>query len=239
MPEPSGLVDPLGWVAGLQSDFFVYDGLESVTFISQRNDGAMKDYVASAKRRALTTREQAASAGAYEAADVSWIVPDQFIRPGMTPKPGDVVIDSDQNRYTVLEVNSIKLRNDWRLITRNLSISYQLGHYVDLQKAAVSYDRAGVEVQSYPEDGGGSVPYANLLCRVQLATEVEVDERLIRGFAGDYLIYLSQQIVFTADYNRFRVRWVDRGITHFFDILGYKQAEQIAELPILECRIKP
>jgi hypothetical protein len=199
----------------------------------------MQDYVASAKRRALTIREQAASGGAYQAGDVSWIVPDLFIRPGIRPKPADAVIDSDQNRYTVLDAEQIKERQDWRLVTRNLAIAFSLGHFIDIQKAAISYDRAGVEVQTYPEDGGGTIAYANLLCRVQLASDVLVDERLIRGFKGTYAIYVSQQIVFTADFNKYRCRWVDKGITHYLDITDYRNAEQIAELPVIGAEIRP
>lgn len=230
--------DPLGWVAGLSSDFQVYDGLEPVTVVSTRNDGSMLDSYPSALRRALSTKEQAASGGAYQAGDVVWFVPATFVQPGMRLKPADVVIDSDQNRYTVLDATEQKLRQSWRLISRNLAIAFQLGDYIDIQHAAISYDRAGIEVQVYPEDGGGSVAYANLLCRVQEVTESETDERLIRGFAQDVVIYLSQQIQFMADFNRYRVRHLKAGVTRYYDIVGYRNAEQIGELPVLEARQK-
>ena len=230
--------DPLGWVAGLATDYTVYDGLEPVTYQSTRNDGSMLDSYPSALRRALKTSEAAASDGAYQAGDVVWIIPAAFVQPGMRLKPADAVIDSDQNRYTVLDATEQKKRASWRLITRNLAIAFQLGHFIDIQKASISYDAAGVEVQSYPEDGGGSVAYANLLCRVQEVTETETDERLIRGFQGEFVIYLSQQLNFTADFNRYRVRHAKGGVVRYYDIVGYRNAEQIAELPVLEARLK-
>jgi hypothetical protein len=234
----ANVADPLGFVAGLATDYTVYDGLEPVAYQSTRNDGSMPDFYPSALRRALSTKEQAASGGAYQAGDVVWIVPATFVQPGMRLKPADVVIDSDQNRYTVLDASEQKKRQSWRLISRNLAIAFQLGDYVDIQKAGISYDRAGIEIQTYPEDGGGSVAYASLLCRVQEVSEVETDERLIRGFQGDFVIYLSQQINFTADFNRYRVKHTKAGLTRYYDIVGYRNAEQIAELPILEVRQK-
>jgi len=236
---PPYVSDPTGWVAGLATDYTVYDGLEPISYQSTRNDGNLLDYYPSVKRRVLSAKEQAASAGAYQAGDVTWLIPSIVIQPGMRPKPADVVIDGNQNRYTVLEANEQKLRQTWRLISRNLAIFFGLGHFIDIQKAGISYDRAGVEIQTYPEDGGGTIAYANFLCRVQLVTEAEVDERLVRGFKGSYVIYLNQQIVFTTDFNKYRIKWTDKGITHYLDIVDFKNAEQIAELPVLGAEIRP
>ena len=206
--------------------------LESVRgpSMEQRELRSSTDFVSVAKRRNVTIREQAASGGVYTGSDVNWHIPATLLVSGVIPRVGDVVIDGKQRRWTVLEVQENHWGQHFKLTTRDLRIAHNLRDTIIIQRATIIKDAAGVNVKLFPPDGG-SVTYNNLPCRVQLISEQVLDERGIRGREGTYTITADRQIdVNTED----RILWGQL----ILDVVGYRQAELISDLPVLDALLK-
>lgn len=195
-----------------------------------------EDFASVAKRRNLTRKEQAASFGTYTAKDRVWLVPAAVMGPGFEIKPGDVIVgkrplnEFDTDRWTVLEADLGKYGQTWRLTTRNLSLAYELQELINIERPAVSYDAAMAPVKAWPtgpQPLGGIVLYGNLPARPQLLTKEIKDERGIRGLERRYDVIVGRQVAVT---NEDRIAW--RG--EYLDIIGYRNAERIDELPIIE-----
>lgn len=198
---------------------------------AQRGRLSSTDYVPVAKRTFVTTKEAAASGGVYTTGDLSWSLPAVVLTPGVQPKPGDVVIDSDQVRWTVLAVDRRRWRQRWKLTCRNLTIAYDLRDKIDVQRATLASDSAGAPLKTFPP-AGGAVLYRGLTCRVQPLTADVVEERGIRGKETHYDVTVDRQVsVDTED----RIVW--NGV--ILDIVGYRQPELITELPVIEATAKP
>jgi hypothetical protein len=223
----------------LSQEHQVWDQTLTVTYQSTRGAGSMVDTLGPVKRRALSSRELAASGGAYTRNDCVLLVPAALLSPGFVPKPADTWRgEEDPNPFTVLEAN--QGRHDgsgyqiWRLVSRDPIIAFDLRDQIDIERATLSYDASGTPVKAFPPAGGG-VAYPALACRVQLTSEDIVDERLLHGFAGTHLIYVAREIVVTGED---RVKWVSGGRTYYLDIERYHNGRRIDELPILEARLK-
>lgn len=222
----------------LSSEHLTWDNVESVYLesdrgasLDQRSRLSSTDFVPVAKRRALSRREQTPSAGGYTAGRLVWHIPAAVLTPGVVPKVGDVVIDFEQQRWTVTEADLQRNRQRWQLVCLNLSITYDLRDTIDVQRAALSHDAAGAPVKTFPP-AGGTVPYRALPCRVQLVSAGIVDARGIRGAQRTYTVIVDRQIaVDTED----RILW--RG--QVLDITGYRNPELITELPVLDAILKP
>src|SRR6185312_12142845 len=125
-------------------DFLCWDNTESLTFASTRDSGPVTQRVTTAKVRALNLRELIASAGAYEAGDIKVILPAVLLSIG-PPKPADQVILDDSTVLTVLGLMGGKRDaalqpRTWQLVSRNLTVHYQLTDAIDIQRAALTQD---------------------------------------------------------------------------------------------------
>lgn len=228
--------------AAIAHDYLVFDGRETVTYRSVRDNGTMVDWVVDAAlRRARRQREQAPSYGVYQAAALRWHIPRVVLDPmlsteGQVPKQRDVIVDGAGIHWTVQAVETTVLQTMYAFDTLNLAVAYDLRHTIDIERAGVTYDAAGVARESFPPESGGSVLYAGLACRVQAVEEAIAEGRLIRGEQVDYLIYLERQIV--VDVAEDRVKWTVGNTTRYLDIVSLKSPERIDELPVLECKLK-
>ncbi len=119
----------------------VTDGLEPVTIA--RPGGSDKTEVAHAMRRNVRTREAAESAGRYTASDVVWHLPASEL--AAAPRPGDLAIDAEGRRWTVLDVQSGAGAGRWRCVCRNLAVFHGLDGFVDVEKAAFTKGLSGAE----------------------------------------------------------------------------------------------
>jgi len=234
-------------IIDMSDDFRIWDNPEAVILESTRrtivplgaDPSRTRDrrheigVVPTAKRRALTNRELLASGGVYTGQDLIWLLPQQVMTQGLTPKPADVVIDGQGNRWTVLEVFWGKWKQTWRLTTRDLVLAHALRDKITIERATRVYDAAGVPAKLFPPDGG-KVLYANLPARVQLQNESIVEERGIRGTQYNFTVVVDREL--DLDVAEDRIVLEDDRI---LDITGYRNAHLITELPVVEAAWKP
>lgn len=235
----------------MQDDWKVWDNLERVTVESLRvsefddeRGGLVRRYgpaqtwqVPHAKRRAISQREQAASGGAYTAQDVRWHIPAALLPQDFAFSPGDAVVDQEDRRWTILEVQENKWKQTWGLTCRDLVLVHGLRDKVNIERHEIVYDGSGVAIQRWPsssDDGlkGGENLYEDLLCRVQETSGSIANERGIRGALRQYEVYVGQPLDITTDD---RIFWQGR----YLDITGWRQSELIDVLPVIEAQDRP
>lgn len=207
--------------------------LETDRGASQEQRGRLSslDFIPIAKRRDISTGEQASSGGVYTSAHTRWHLPAVLLTPGVQPKSGDVIIDASQTRWTVETANLQRLGQRWELVCINLIIAHGLRDTIDVQRAAISHDAAGAPVKTFPP-AGGVVAYRNLPCRVQLLSEEIAEERGIRGAKRKYAITVDRQIIIDTED---RIVWKGQVL----DIVGYRNPELINDLPVIDALGKP
>lgn len=200
----------------------ITDGLEAVT-LSQR--GSTDTAVTNALKRAITTREAAASQGRYTAADVRWHIPIEECV--VTPAMGDVIIDGDSVRWTVLEVQKATLESRWACVCRDVAIVAGLD------------DTIIVDVATYTKGDGGAeeatwrVFQSGVRARIQpdrVEVRIENDARIA---SKRYLIYADAALDLDQTY-----RIKDReGNT--YTILSITNAERVGEVMTIEAEVSP
>lgn len=117
----------------------VVDGLEAVTL--KRRGTSTTDAVASALQRAVMLKEAAASNGKVTTRDVVWHLPIEEL--ATAPRMGDVILDGNSERWTVLEVSEQTLSGRWRCVSRNLRVVYGLNDTVVIEQATYSKGDGG------------------------------------------------------------------------------------------------
>ncbi len=219
----------------LSSDFQVWDNTTALQYQNTSKLGSQQDHIPTAKRRAINKREQTASNGAYQAGDVVFIIPAGFFLQG-NPRQGDIVThpnDDSGEEFTVLGADGGKLDaagvyQTWKLTCRNLVIAFGLHDTINIELAGITYDAAGAAVRLWPTgaEAGGQILYEELPCRVQPDQADIADERGRRGQQTNYTIFVSKQLP-RLDVRECRILWQGKAL----DILSYRAAEQIGELP--------
>jgi hypothetical protein len=195
-------------------------------------DASHATEVGIAKRRAIRTAERSPSGGAYTGAEVRWLIPGALVP--SDPKPGDVVVDGKGVRWTALTVETNRHGATFVLGCVALAVAFDLRDTIDVERPAVSYDAAGAPVMAFPSDPtnpGGEKLYSALLCRVQLLTQEVREERGIRGLESAYDVMIEQTVRVTM---QDRIFW--RGT--YLDITGFKQADRIDQLNVIEAKGK-
>lgn len=117
----------------------VTDGLSPLTLT--RPDGSLSLNVAHALRRAMRTRESRRSGGRYTASDVVWHLPADELTE--KPRLGDLLVDAQGQRWTILQVQEAAQGSRLRCVTRNLAIAEGLDQTVDIEKATYSKSPSG------------------------------------------------------------------------------------------------
>lgn len=224
-------------------DWRTWDITEPVVFESVRPTGpadsrgdvaeaGVVTAVPVAKRLDMTSRELAASGGAYQSGDVTWLIPSVFLPSGA--EPGDVIQVGQSERWNVLDTTFNREDYVWELKARNPAVAYNLRDVIDIERPTITYDAAGAAVMLFPSGpapNGGAVRYPKLLCKVQPLESDIAEERGIRGTQTKYQVYLSRQVV-VVQYDR--VNWQGT----ILDILATHNPERIDEMPYLECLLK-
>lgn len=196
----------------------VVDGLEQVTVT--RPGGDASTAVGHALRRAVGTREMEASAGRYTAGDVVWHLPGGEL--SESPGPGDVIVDGDGHRWTVLDVRRTAGDLRWRCVARNLAIVHGLDRFVDVQKATYAKGDAGAETPAWKTWRTG------LRAKIQpLKTEVRDEHERVLTHAR-YKVYLAENI--TLDHTH-RIRGPDGTV---YTVTGSRRADRIDALMEVE-----
>lgn len=221
-------------------DLWLGDGDVRVTLTSQRTRGPLSDTVRGCIARQLSRTEKATSAGAYEGAALTWLIPRKHVADSFGQlKAGDTVAAQDGLHtgrvFTAQSADLACAGAFYRLVALDLAIVYDLRDEITIERPTISYDNAGVAVLSYPP-AGGSEPYRTLAAKVQLLERTRVEERLIEGFKGTHAIYVSKQIDLQS-YDR--VRWVKDQVTFYFDVKGLHNPERFDELPQIDAALAP
>ncbi len=192
----------------------VADGLEAVTV--HRRDSTEAIAVAHALRQAIHTREAASSQGRYTAADVGWNLPaSELAEP---PSPGDVIVDVQGQRWTVLEVSQLARRSRWRCVARNLALFHGLADSIVLEKAEFSKSQSGAEQTTW------LVWRSGLRARIQ---PIEAEVRTEHGretTARRFKIFLEESMPLDET---MRIRGPDGAI---YRIQGFRKSEALDAL---------
>jgi hypothetical protein len=200
--------DPAGDLVG------VADGLEQVTV--HRPGNSQPATVEHALRRALGTRELEASAGRYTASDVVWHLPGGELE--QSPRLGDVIVDGDGHRWTVLDVRRTSGDPRWRCVGRNLAIVHGLDRFVDVQKATFAKGDAGAETPTWKTWKTG------LRAKIQ-PVEMEVRDEHGRVLAHSrYKVYLAEDLALDHTH---RIQGPDGTV---YTVTGSRRAERIDAL---------
>lgn len=178
---------------GTRNEWTFWPNLEAVTLRESATSGYTEHAITKAKRRAVTTREQAASGGVYLASDVVWLIPNELLPSGVEPKPADQIEDADGVQWTIIEIQPRgKFGNTWRLVTRNLILAADLRSEADVLRPSFAVDNAAQRAPVFAQ------VYADVPCRLQ-----EVDHQIADVDGGstdhrEYMLYVGQRLVLRA-----------------------------------------
>lgn len=219
---------------GYTGDDSCWDNCEPVTLEITRHPANRADTIPRAKRRNVRGREKSPSGGVYAGYEVRWHLPARLLAPEVRPKPGDVIIDQDGVRWTVLTVDRNRLGQTWALGCVDLVLANDLRDTIDVEEPTIEYDRAGAAVKRFPSSDpkGGRILYASVPARVQQVGQEQEDQRGIRAFLGKYDVIVGKQLAVTFEG---RVKWG----SVYLDIKGVRNPERIDELQVLECEARP
>lgn len=147
--------------------------------------------IAHALRSRLNQREAADSGGRFVAGDAVWHLP--VVEFDHAPQPGDVIVDGDGARWTVLEAQLVALRTRWRCVARNLALRYGLDDTVTILAADCAKQpggaaeptwsvwRTGVRARIEPAEVvprlAGGARRAAVRCRMLVEQQLWLDHR--------------------------------------------------------------
>ena len=190
------------------------DGLTSAT-VTRPGSSATTE-VTHALRRPIRTREAEKSEGRYTASDVVWHLPSSEI--STPPRPGDVIVDEDGRRWTVLDVEKTTLDGRWRCVARNLAVVHGLDQYVDVEKATYAKGDGGADQPTW------QVWKTGLRAKIQPA-QVEVrDEHDGRATAAGFKVFLAEDVA--VDHTH-RIKGPDGAV---YRVTGCRKADRIDAL---------
>jgi len=192
----------------------VADGLEAVTLTRPGSSVAVA--IGRALRSAVGDRLIAESAGRYMSTDMAWHLPAAELPE--EPQSGDVIVDAEDRRWTVLDVEKKSLGTRWRCVARNLAVLHGLDAYVDLEKAVVSKGPAGAEKLRWRTWRTG------LSARIQPVEAAIRGEQDRRVTETRFKIFLAQHLPLDRSH---RVRGPDGAI---YRIAGVRKPDRIDAL---------
>lgn len=209
-----------------RSEFRFWPDRENATYRRQTDVGVYDSFPlayagGAARRRAVSLKEVAASAGAYTGRDRAWLVPDAVMPDGLTPRPGDQLRDSDNVDWTVGEVQTGKFGNTHRCLCRALAVVNELSATGTLSRPDNTQDAAGrMALTSYAAVG-------SVACRVQPQDSAAADVFDRRTTPLKYVAYLATPLAARAK-DRFTVGGVA------YTVEGFRNPERVWDLMALD-----
>lgn len=206
-----------------------WTGRENLTLCKQTAVGIYDSHPltatgGAAKRRALTFKEMAASAGAYTGSDRAFLLPQANLPTGVVPAAGDVIRDAADVDWTVGDVTVGKFAQTHKCVCRALAIVNALGKTGTLTRPDNTQDSAGrMALTSYSTVGTS-------LCRVQPQDSQATDVLDRRTIVRKYVAYLATPLavrardVFTVD-------------GQAYTVLGFRNVERIWDLMSLDLEL--
>jgi hypothetical protein len=210
------------------------DGLETVTL--KRRGSSEEKVITHALRRALTTREArarnrydtwktTASGGRLAASDVTWHLPTEQLND--SPRLGDVIVDSDACRWTILDVQLTTLETRWQCVTRNLAVAYGLDDTITVLKASYDKGAAGAAEPTW------RLWKTGIRARIQVASTDVAAAHHARHTATRFRIFLEEDLALDHTHC---IRGPDGTI---YKINGTTGAERIDELQSIDAEALP
>ena len=192
----------------------VADGLVEVTVTRPRSSFSAQ--VTGALRRAINTRQLEQSGGRYTAGDATWYLPASQLT--SQPRLGDVIVEGDDQRWTVLEVRKTAGDNTWRCVCRNLAVAEGLNEYIDIEKATYAKSDGGAHEPTW------RVYRAGLRARIQPLRQEVKDDRQRRVTAATFKVFVAGDVDVDHTY---RIKGPDGTI---YRVTGCRKAERIDAL---------
>jgi hypothetical protein len=192
----------------------VTDALTSVTVT--RPGSSTSTEVTHALRRPVRAREAQKSQGQYTASDVVWHLPSSEM--ATPPRPGDVILDEDGQRWTVLAVQRTTFGGRWRCAARSLAVVHGLDQYVDVEQAAYTKGAGGADEPAW------QVWRTGLRARIQPARVEVRDEHERRTTAAGFQVFLAEDV--PVDHTH-RIKGPDGAV---YRVTGYRKADRIDAL---------
>ncbi len=225
------------------------DNIESLVYTSRRKASAGGDQIATIPnvlRHEVSVKEASASGGAYASGDVLFHIHRTDLPKSIAElKMGDWLADDREVRYTVLAVNhqrrDRKQYQEFKVQARDLRIVFELEDVITIETPVMQLDATGADKITNWEP-----KYKDLPCRVQKISEQVAEERAILGFKGSYLVTVDRELIVTnrdrinlgtpADRRRpaFAGGEANRIPARYLEIVGYRAAESITEMPVIE-----
>lgn len=210
-----------------------WPGRENVTFRKQTAVGVYANHSLSAtggavKRRAITWKEMAASAGAYTSQDRAWLLPAANLPSGpVEPAPGDIILDAGNVSWTIGDVTVGKFGETYKCVARALAVVNALSASGQLKRPTNAQDAAGRPSLATFANVGSAVS-----CRVQPedGDAGEVFERLT--IPRKFTAYLATPLTVKA-HDQFVVDTVT------YTVLGFRNPERIWDLMSLSLEAIP
>jgi len=216
----------MSFALDIASDFAdVVDGLSAVGL---KNRAGVQSSLSHVLRRAIRTREAAASNGRYLASDVTFHVP--ITEQSRQVRPGWQIVDAD-GAWTVLEIGGETLSNRHRFVCRNVALVYDLTETVHLQLATWTKNADGVQEATW-----ATVQEA-IPCRVTILSADNETEHGLRSQPKQAVIYL-EAVNLVTESHRFIRPETESKVT-IFNIVSWTDAEAIGKLMQVNCEVVP
>lgn len=201
---------------------------ETICFRSDQtasdSDGNVLTCSLKAFRRAPTYRELAASGGVYTGQDLVWLVPNTLLPPGVSPKPGDLVIDNEENEWDVLEASKNAFSSHWRLICRDPVIVFDLRDTFTIKAPTNAQDAAGARTPTLTATG---TTYNG---RFQLVSEAPAEGRGKTLLRREYQLFTAVEITGLSHEHQ-----VLDSSSNVYEFLRYTNRARLGELSMIEC----
>jgi hypothetical protein len=211
----------------------VTDGLETVTL--RRRGSSVATVITHALRRAVTTREatvlnryntrkrEVPTGGRYTNSDAAWHLPTQQL--GDRPRLGDLIVDGQGQRWTILDVQLATLRTRWRCTARDLAVAFALDDTVTILEATYAKGEGGAAEPTWRTWKTG------VRARIQPATADVGAKHQARQTTTRYEIFLEEDLA--LDHNH-RIQGPDGTIYKVRATLG---AGRIGELQSIDAEV--
>ena len=192
----------------LDDDFATcIDDLEPVTL--RRRSSTKEIAVDRAYRQKVFSKESVPSNGAAVQAETVWHL--QLATGEMGPQVGDVVIDGNAQRWTILNSEQLHSLGRWKCTSRELSIAYDCRDLVDVERAVWDDIGSGPEIVDWTGicaavpvsirldemvlDNSTDPPTKQLLYQIVLSEslDLESDDRLVAQDGPRYRVQSMQQ----------------------------------------------
>lgn len=219
----------------LSDDYKTVDLAESVRLISRATAANTHDEALEVSHSfwgPLTHRELNATAGCAVRMESAIDIPQKLLA-GYTFKPGDQLLNQDDEAYNIYSVQRDPGTAFWRFLVYNPKVAYDLRHEIDVFNLEVGKDAAGagtVDVET--------LVYAGISCRVQWTGGKPSTYAGRTGETHTATIYLSQRLYLK---NNYLIRWADdvQNKVWEFDVIDWAMSDRLDELMQVRVEARP